>query len=376
MIPVFIVSAGLILYVVVIYPLVLGLLARCFPKKIRKQFTLKTVTVLIPACDGEPWIRKKLRSVLGVDYPTDLLQTIVISDGSTDGTDDIVREFAPQGVQLVRVPPGGKCAALNAGMEHAQNEILVMTDVRQELDPSSLRHLIACFGDPAVGVVSGALIIRNPETHAEINVGHYWAYESWIREQLSAIDSTLGATGPFYAIRRELAVPIPPEALLDDVYLPLAAFFRGYRLVVEKQARAFDYPTGLETEFRRKVRTLAGNLQILRFYPALLGPGNRMWLHFVSCKLGRLLLPYAFVLLAVATLRSPGAHALAALSAQALFYCLALIDVAVPETWPLKQLTSPARTIVVLVAAAFCAIVIFFVPARKLWKPTRTRLPA
>src|SRR5260370_1196685 len=114
-----------------------------------------------------------------------------------------------------------------------------------------------------------------------------------------------GATGPFYAIRRELAVPIPPDVLLDDVYLPLAPFFRGYRLVVEESARAFDYPTTLETEFRRKVRTLAGVYQLIRIYPRLLLPGNRMWFHFMSYKVGRLLLPHALILIAACSFFLP-----------------------------------------------------------------------
>jgi hypothetical protein len=111
-------------------------------------------------------------------------------------------------------------------------------------------------------VVSGDLIIRQGDLE-ESNVGAYWRYESWIRKQLGRIDSTLGATGPFYAIRRELAVPIPVDTLLDDVYLPLSAFFLGYRLVVAEEARAFDYPTNVNIEFGRKVRTLAGNYQLL-----------------------------------------------------------------------------------------------------------------
>ena len=94
-----------------------------------------------------------------------------------------------------------------------------------------------------MGAVSGELIIRKGASHDEADIGLYWRYETWIRNRLSDIDSIFGATGPFYALRRELAVPIPPDQLLDDMYLPLAAFFRGYRLIVEPRARAFDYPT-------------------------------------------------------------------------------------------------------------------------------------
>jgi len=261
---------------------------------------------------------------------------------------------------------------LNAAIVEARGEILLLTDVRQQVAPDSLGHLLACFADPAVGAVSGELIIRKGASHEEADIGLYWRYESWIRDRLSALDSMFGATGPFYAIRRELAVPIPGDMLLDDMYLPLAAFFRGYRLVVESAARAYDYPTSVKTEFRRKVRTLAGNYQILSAYPALLGPRNRMWLHFVSYKLGRLLLPWLLMTLFAASAFLPDPWRLFALAAQIGFYALAMLDRWLPACFPLKVLSSPAHTFVVLMAAAVCGLSIFFVPPRRLWKVTST----
>src|SRR5205085_2641067 len=119
----------------------------------------------------------------------------------------------------------------------------------------------------------------------------------WFRKALSRNGSVMGATGAIYAMRRELAVPLPADTLCDDMYLPLAAFVRGYRVVFDESAKAFDYPTALQTEFRRKVRTLAGVFQIVGAFPWLLSPANPMWIHFVSHKLGRLLLPWALLLL-------------------------------------------------------------------------------
>lgn len=369
----FVLSAAFIVYVIAGYPLILGILARRSPKRTHKQRLRKSVSVVVAVRNGAPWIRRKLQSILNLEYPRELMEVIVVSDGSNDGTDEIVREFSSEGVQLIHVPQGGKPAALNAGIPLTKNEILVLTDVRQELEPGSLQHMIDCFTDPKIGVVSGELMIRKGDTLAEQNVGAYWTYETWIRKRLTEVDSMLGATGPFYAIRRELAVPMPPDTLLDDMYLPLAAFFRGYRLITEEQARAIDYPTGLQTEFKRKVRTLAGNYQIMKQYPALLGPGNRMWFHFVSYKLGRLLLPYALITAAIATFWLPPVPRMAALLLQGLSYGLALLDGWIPEGTLLKRLTSPPRTFVMLMAAAVCAVSIFFVPPQTLWKPTRTR---
>jgi cellulose synthase/poly-beta-1,6-N-acetylglucosamine synthase-like glycosyltransferase len=370
----FLLLSCLIAYTVAGYPLLLGWLARRRARPVRKQPQPRTVSVVMAVYNGAPFLAEKLNSILNLAYPRELLEIIVVSDGSTDSTDEIAFQFAPQGVRLLRVPHGGKPAALNAGIAQASGEIVLLTDVRQPLEPASVARIVACFADPAVGVVSGDLIVRQGDLE-ETNVGLYWRYERWIRKQLGKLDSTLGATGPFYAIRRELTVPIPPDSLLDDVYLPLAAFFRGYRLIVEEQARAFDHPTGVKTEFGRKVRTLAGNYQLLWQYPALLSFRNRMLFHYISCKLARLMLPWMLLLLLIASCGLPWPWRPLALAAQGLFYLLAALDFATPPKLALKRLTSPARTVVSMLAAAACATAVFFVPPQQLWKPTRVRLP-
>ncbi|MGH9666218.1 MAG: glycosyltransferase family 2 protein [Bryobacteraceae bacterium] len=367
---VFAACALAIAYVLAGYPLLLALQARFRARPVLKRFESRSVSIVIAVHNGEMFLRNKLRYVLALRYPRELLQILVVSDGSTDATDAIAAEFASEGVALLRIPRAGKPAALNAGIHQATGEILVLTDVRQELEPESVERLVACFADPAVGVASGELLIRKGGLREEADIGLYWRFESWIRNQLSALDSMFGATGPFYAIRRSVAVTIPEDVLLDDVYLPLSAFFCGFRLIVEPRARAIDYPTTLDTEFRRKVRTLAGNYQIIGHFPALLGPANRMWLHFLSYKVGRLLLPYALIGLAVASFGLSRPWAIAAVAAQAAGYGLAALDPWIPASWILKRLSSPARTFVVMMLAAVCAVQVFFVSPRKLWKPT------
>jgi hypothetical protein len=167
-------------------------------------------------------------------------------------------------------------------------------------------------------------------------------------------------------MRRELAVTLPPGVLLDDVYQPLAAFFAGFRVIFEESARVYDSTVSLEAEFRRKVRTLAGVWQLLRYYPQLLSSRNRMRFHFVSHKLGRLLLPFGLIAIAVSTFSLHGPLFWAALVPQVAVYGLALLDPLFPR--PLKRLSSPARTFVVLMAAALCAVSILFVPSQQLWK--------
>jgi hypothetical protein len=181
----------------------------------------------------------------------------------------------------------------------------------------------------------------------------------------------MGATGCIYAMRRELARPLPLGVLNDDMYLPLVAFFRGYRVILDDAALAFDCPTPLASEFSRKVRTLAGVYQIVGYFPALLGPRNRMWIHFFSHKLARLAMPWAIIAAAVASFGLSAPWKGWALGAQGAAYTLSLLDVWLPDHLPLKRLTSPVRTFAVMMTASLCALAILFVPPRALWKETR-----
>jgi biofilm PGA synthesis N-glycosyltransferase PgaC len=363
--------AAILAYTIAGYPLLLAWLAARYAKPVVRGGTPRTVSFIIAVHNGERFLEAKLQSILDLDYPRDLMQIIVVSDGSTDRTEEIAAVHADRGVFLLPVPRGGKSQALNAAIPHATAEILVLTDVRQLLEPESVRRLIERFEDATIGAVSGDLIIRDSSHAGEKSVGMYWRYERWIRKNLGRLDSMFGATGPFYAIRRSLAVPIPADSLLDDMYLPLAAFHRGYRLVVEESARAVDYPTGIGTEFGRKVRTQAGNFQILTHYPWLVTPRNRMLFHYLSYKIARLALPWLLILIGIDSFLMPRPWNLAALAAQAAFYICAAIDGWIPQGNPVKRITSLARTVVSLLAASVVALRIFFVPPRELWKPTQ-----
>jgi len=367
-------AALLLLWVLAGWPLWLAWRARRRPRPVRKSEIFPTASIIIPVRNGAPYLRRKLESVLAQDYPQDLLEILVVSDGSTDATESIAGSFSSRGVRLLRQPPRGKPAALNAALQVASGEIVVFTDVRQPLAPDSLRRLAACFADSEVGAVSGELRILGSDGSAEAAIGAYWRFESWIRRSLSQIDSMLGATGPFYAIRRWLVCPLPEEVLLDDVFLPLNAFFRGFRLVVEPEAVAWDYPTSLRTEFRRKVRTLAGNYQLLRYYPQLLGRRNRLWLDYVSYKLGRLALPFLLLMLFAGSLRLPDPWRPAVLAAQLAGYLLAAVDPLVPEGFVLKRLTAPAWTFLSMMVASVLALQVWFVPPQRLWVVTQTHV--
>lgn len=369
-------AVALSAWIIAGYPLLLRWVAGRHARPIRRKPVYPRISVIIPVHNGAAFISAKLRSVLDSGYPRDLMEVIVISDGSTDGTEAAVEQFLKDEVRLLRQPRSGKPAALNAAIAHATGEILLLTDARQKLESGSITRLMENFADPEVGVASGELRIAAGSGAEEASIGLYWRFESWIRDSLSSIDSMFGATGPFYAIRRDLAVPIPQDTLLDDMYLPLSAFRRGYRLIVDTRARAWDIPTNRQTEFQRKVRTLAGNYQILRQCPWLLGFQNRMWFHFVSYKFGRLLLPWCLLVFAVASIGLPQALRVPALVLQGLFYGMAAFDPLIGARSPVKRFTSPARTFVVMMIAVIRGLSVFFVPPRSLWKVTAASAPA
>lgn len=370
---IFFAAAAFILYTLFLYPLLVHLLAARRPRPTRKEFLPRTVSVLLPVWNGEQYLARKLDSLLSLDYPQELIDILVISDGSTDGTAAIARSYASRGVRLIEQPRGGKALCLNAGLAHATGEILFLTDVRQPIDPGSLRALVECFADPTVGAVSGELIIRDGQTLEEASAGLYWKYEKWLRKRLAVIDSVLGATGCIYAMRRELAAPLPAGCLLDDMYLPLLAFHAGYRVGFEERARAYDEPAAMNSEFRRKVRTLAGNYQLMGFLPWLLTPSNRLLLHYLSHKVARLVLPFALLALLGSAWMLPYPWKWICGGGQVLFYGIAVTDRWLPDGSPWKRLTSPAWTFTVLMAASFWAASILFRPKADFWGRTQVR---
>lgn len=307
---VFWISVVTVLYVYVGYPVVLAVWARLRPRPLGAVGIqrLPRVTVIVAARNEGARLAARIENLLSLDYPAALRQIIVVSDGSHDSTAGVLAQHRRE-VEAYFLPPVGKASALNLGAAAATGDILVFADARQRFAPDALRRLVEPFADPVVGGVSGELMIDadvpssdGTESPVGEGVGLYWRYEKWLRQQESRIGSTLGATGAIYALRRSEWRPLPAETLLDDVLAPMRVVLAGKRIVFNTEARAYDRSSAdADTERRRKVRTLAGNFQLLRLEPALLVPFvNPVWLQFVSHKLGRLLVPYALGTLFVA----------------------------------------------------------------------------
>lgn len=366
-------STGLAAYILIGYPLLLAKISWRQAEPVRKDPGYQPpVTVILAVHNGEQFIRPKLESLLALDYPREKREILVVSDGSWDGTEEIVREYEDRGVRLLRQERAGKSAAVNRGLAAATSEILFFTDVRQPLQPDALRHLVANFADPAVGAVTGELHLFQPEQGEQESMDLYWRYEVWARQQHSRIDSIFNTTGCLYALRRNLAEPLPVDTLTDDAIIPLRVFFQGYRVVFDPAAIAYDYPAVAGTEFRRRMRTLAGLWQVHARLPQLFSSSNRMRFHFLSHKFGRLVLPWALLTTVVATWWLPPSQFREALIwSQYAYLALSLLDPLVPRGLPGKRLFSLARTFAVMNLAAVAALAVFFVPAQTLWGSTR-----
>lgn len=369
---VFWISVGVIAYVYAGYPALLRAWARLRPGGIdqppasNRQSELDnqpypSISIVIAARNEGPRLGARIDNLLSLDYPADTRQIIVVSDGSTDNTLDVLAGYG-DAVEAVAIPPSGKALALNAGVARARFDVVVYADARQVFAPDALRELVAPLRDQSVGAVTGELLLdaespcrragrdrraferrramrdetgdrrlderrRTLRSTIADGVGLYWKYEKQIRRLESTIDSTLGATGAIYAVRRALIRPLPADTLLDDVLTPMRVVLAGYRVVFNPRARAFDRAAvDADAEARRKIRTLAGNYQILALEPRLLLPWrNRVWLQYVSHKIGRLIVPYAMLAIFSASIVLAAAHAfyLVVLAAQVAMYLLA-----------------------------------------------------
>jgi exosortase D (VPLPA-CTERM-specific) len=323
-------SFSLLFYTYLGYPALIALLARIRARPVKQKRFHPTVSLVIAAHNEEGNIGRKLDNALALEYPRDRLEIVLASDGSNDRTVEIARGYEARGVKVVAFATRrGKPSVLNDVIPQCTGEIIVLGDARQRYDPKALLALVQNFHDPSVGAVSGELYLTN---NLEVAVGEgvdfYWRYEKFIRRQESRLDSTVGATGAIYAIRRDLFEPIPPDTLLDDVLIPMRIARRGYRIVFEPGAKAFDLAAQTEREeFARKVRTITGNLQLFRREAWLWNVrANRLWFQALSHKVLRVLGPFMLgaMFLASASLAGSSPVYEFAWDAQFLFYAAAV----------------------------------------------------
>lgn len=372
---VFWLSVALIAYAYVGYPAWLWACSRSRKLAIQRAPICPTVSIVIAVHNEAQWLPAKLRNLAELDYPASQREIIVVSDGSTDETNQILGAEANESLRvIVAARQEGKACALNQGVQTAKGDIVIFTDARQMVDSQAVRHLVSNFADPNVGGVTGELFI-GPRSDAGApleGVGLYWRIEKAIRKWEAASGSVVGATGALYAVRRELLAPLPAGTILDDVYTPLEVVRRGYRFVFEPSAYAWDpLQVSPKQEFQRKIRTLTGNYQLLQLMPWLLSRANVLRFRFVSHKLSRLFVPFLLAAVLVSSLLLKGSFFRIAVILQLAFYGLGLLVLLRPRIGSFLRPANFAFAFLLLNAAAVVAFANFVSGRKEVWVRSR-----
>ena len=349
-------SAILLAYVYAGYPLLAAIRAK-FTHRPRLRAPIEPfVSIVVIANNEEERIGARIENLLALDYPADRREIVIASDGSTDSTVARAMLYESRGVSVRSFASRrGKSAVLNIVVPGLRGEIVLFADARQRFDAGTLRALVENFADPVVGAVSGELVITTTDRTAAAGRGSafYWRYEKFIRSTEGSADSTVGATGAIYAIRRALFEPIPDDTILDDVLIPLRIVRKGFRVLFDPRARAYDSASATaQHEFVRKARTIAGTFQLFSRELWLFNPRrNRLWLETMSHKALRLTLPVLHATLFIASaVLAPGSGWFyqAMFAGQVTFYAAAIIGS--------TQGCNPRRSFVVTVPCAICLL--------------------
>lgn len=299
------VSAAVIAYVYLVYPLIVHALSWLLGRPVRRgNEILTTATIVITAYNEEKNIDAKIRNVLDLDYPPALLEVMVVSDASSDRTDDLVRQHASNGVKLLRVEGRvGKTACQNFAITQARGEIVVFTDATTRINPDALALLVQNFVDPDVGCVAGFLVYRGKSRDITSRGGaSYWNFEIALRCAESRLSTLIGVSGCLYAVRRSAYRPIAPM-LISDFVIAMRMREQGLRTVLDRRAVCVEETLDrFHHEFSMRVRVALRTLHALLTERRFLNPfadpvyAWQLWSH----KLLRYASPY-FILLILAS---------------------------------------------------------------------------
>lgn len=294
-------STGLIFYVFAGYPLLLWLLQLVFRRPVQKRDIEPSVSLLVAAYNEAAVIAKKVQNSLTLDYPPDLLEIVVASDGSVDQTSDIVRSMIrEEGTDRIRLlnyaENRGKLSVLNDAVPLLRGEIVVFSDASSMLAKDSLRVLVANFADARVGAASGVYQVLSKDA-AKLGRQEdlYWKYETFLKIQEAKLGALTGAHGSLYAMRKAL-YPFPPLGTInDDFVIPTSVIRQGFQIAYEPKAIAYEEAEEMEG-FGRRIRITAGNVaQLLQIKPLLWPPRPLVLFCYVSHKAARLVVPLAMI---------------------------------------------------------------------------------
>ncbi len=369
---VFWVCVTLVVYAYAGYPLLMALLSRRYGHAPFEHDAAESLTVVVAAFDEEARIAARVRDILDQQYPADRLRVLVVSDGSRDGTAFAAAAVDDARVQVLALPHNvGKAAALTAALRHVDSELVAFTDVRQRFAPGALRALAAPFADPSIGAVSGELVIAAADHGTGEGVGLYWRMEKRLRSDEARLGWLHGVSGSIHALRRRLFVPIPAGTVLDDMWMPLHVLRSGHLVWMAREAIAFDRASqNVDEEFRRKLRTLAGNWQLVARLPWLLNPlRNPVFFGWFSHKFLRLLVPWALLLALAASALADGTFYRVAFGVQLLGYGGALAGLVLPRLAARLPLLPAASSFVMLNFAALLSLpASLAIDPSRLWK--------
>ena len=350
-------AALLLLYTYFLYPAILVLLdsvrqlvenLRSLRGNERRQLAaesfLPTVTLVVAAHNEADCIEEKIRNSLLLDYPADRFEVLIGSDGSTDGTDEIVRRLAEPRVRLWRGERAGKASVLNSCIPAASSQIVVLSDANTIIERDAIKLLTQHFGDPNIGAVCGRLKLFNPRRKG-YEESIYWTYESCIKLYEGKWGAVMGANGGLYAIRRKLFAPLPTGTIVDDFVMAARILEQGFKVTYEADAIAYEETTeDYQKEFKRRARIAAGNFQSIALVPQLMSPasGFRAFV-FWSHKLLRWCAPALMAAALAANVFLLGATLYRAiLVGQVLFYALAFAGKAEVFKGQLRRVASVA----------------------------------
>ena len=381
---IFFIAFFFVFYTYLGYPVSLCCLSIVVKKTVDKQCIKPepSVSVVIAAKNEEKNIKKRIKNLLDQNYSINKLEIIIVSDGSNDNTNIIVQNFIKKLrdtalyknniiLKLIHYNHSyGKPYALNKGVKEAKGKIIVFTDCRQRFSKDTIKHLVANFNDNEIGCASGELIFeKTPGSSIQAEMGFYWNFEKWLRKTESKTGSVPGATGAVYAIRRELFQPIPDSTLLDDVLIPLNICMQGYRTIFDGNALAYDTVSkDMTYEKQRKVRTLAGNWQLLFLKPSLINPyQNPLWIKFLSHKIFRLFVPYLLIIIFIFSLNLRTLFSNVVLVALIIFIILTAVPPFPTNFGILSKLSRLCKTVFWLNYFAFIAPFKLINSSKKLW---------
>jgi len=335
---IFWVALALIIYTYGLFPLITLLRGLVWRTPYRSAEITPRVSLIIAAYNEAQSIGAKLDNVLALTYPRKKLEVIVASDGSTDGTDEIVRRYAGHGIRLLSLPRGGKAPALNAAVAAATGEILVFSDANSMYATNAIRALVRPFADPAVGGVAGNQVYLKEKGGNASGSGEqsYWNFDRKLKQLQSEAGNAISATGAIYAIRRRLFQPVP-GGVTDDFTISTGVITQGQRLVFAPDAIAYEPVAGSgPREFGRKVRITTRGLRAVIVRSELLNPFRYGFyaLQIFSHKVLRRLvvLPLLVLLLVSPLLWNHGWFYQAALIAQLVVYGCGLLGLLLGDT--------------------------------------------